>query len=522
MPAACCAGTVACGQASHERLAFSADLCAPFRRRRRGRRAPGRPIAARSALPVTIRPMGVAGSIGQRLDCLAWTPFHTRVAIVLGIGWLLDSFEVSIIGNVLGILKKLWNVTDVQASALVTVWLAGIMVGALFFGYLADRLGRRKLFLITLLLYSTCTVISALSPGYNFFLAFRFLTAIGVGAEYSAINAAIGELIPARVRGRATALVMNFWPLGSIVAALVSVFLINLLPPTLGWRLAFALGAIVAVFTLWARRGLPESPRWLLARGRYAEAAEVMERIETRAGQFHGSPPRSGSAPSLGFFQQLVVLMRRHPGRLALATLLDLSADTGYYGIFAFLPLIVLPRVHITDTQVPWFFLIGNIGAFAGGLLVVALLDTAGRKRTVTGAYLLAAASMLMMGWATHAGSAAGVMGAFIIANFFATMSWVSAYPTFSEIFPTEYRSTGIGFAVGVGHVIAGLAPLALVEIAQRVSVLAAFSMLAASFLVGVVAMIPWMLWGPEGRGRPLEALVGTRHHGGPAEATGR
>lgn len=471
-------------------------------------------------MTVTYRPF--TASIGQRLDRLAWTPFHTRVAVVLGMGWLLDSFEVSIIGNVLGILKKLWHVTDVQASALVTVWLVGIMVGALFFGYLADRFGRRKLFLATLLLYSTCTVISALAPGYGFFLAFRFLTAIGVGAEYSAINAAIGELIPARVRGRATALVMNFWPLGSIVAACVSLFLINLLPPALGWRLAFGLGAIVALFTLWARRGLPESPRWLLARGRHAEAIAVLERIEAGTGHFERSalPAETLCAPD--FFHQLLALMRHYPGRLALATLLDLSADTGYYGIFAFLPLIALPHVHITNTQVPWFFLIGNVGAFAGGLLVVALLDSAGRKRTVTAAYLLAAASMLMMGWATHVGSAEGVLAAFTIANFFATMSWVSAYPTFSEIFPTEYRSTGIGFAVGIGHMIAGLAPLALVEVAQRVSVMAAFSLLAASFMVGVVAMVPWMLWGLEGRGRPLEALVGAPHRENPAEATGQ
>ncbi len=463
----------------------------------------------------------IADSIGQRLDRLAWTPFHTRVAIVLGIGWLLDSFEVSIIANVLGILKKLWHITDVQASAMVTVWLAGIMTGALFFGYLADRFGRRKLFLSTLLLYSTCTVISALAPGYYFFLVFRFLTAIGVGAEYSAINAAIGELIPARVRGRTTALVMNFWPLGSILAAFISLFLINLLPPTLGWRLAFGLGAIVALFTMWARKTLPESPRWLLARGRREEARAVLEQIEARSADFGSRRTLPEPMQHLGFFHQLGVLLKHHPGRLALATLLDLSADTGYYGIFAFLPLIVLPRVHIAAAQVPWFFLIGNVGAFAGGLLVVALLDTAGRKRTVTLSYLLAAVSMLVMGWATHAGSAEGVLMSFIVVNFFATMSWVSAYPTFSEIFPTELRSTGIGFAVGMGHVVAGLAPLALVEIAQRVSVLAAFSMLAAAFMLGVLAMVPWLLFGPEGRGRSLETLARAHPRHGPAETSG-
>jgi len=133
-------------------------------------------------------------AVGTRLDRLAWKPIHTWITLALGIGWLLDAFEVNVVGNVLGVLRDLWHLSDSQASAIVSVWLVGLMIGALFFGYLADRFGRRKLFLITLLLYSCATVISALSPGYWFFLVFRFLTAIGVGAEYSAINAAIGRI----------------------------------------------------------------------------------------------------------------------------------------------------------------------------------------------------------------------------------------------------------------------------------------------------------------------------------------
>lgn len=445
-------------------------------------------------------------SVGSRLDLLSWTPFHTRITIVLGIGWLLDSFEVSVIGNVLGVLKKIWNITDVQASALVTVWLAGIMIGALFFGYLADRFGRRKLFIATLLLYSSCTVISAISPGYYFFLVFRFLTAIGVGAEYSAINAAIGELIPARVRGRATALVMNFWPLGSILAAFVSLFFLNLLPASVGWRVAFGLGAIVALFSVWARRVLPESPRWLAARGRWPEADQILAQIETRSYQFDppgATPPGQNS----GFFSQVLTLIRYYPWRLALGTILDFTEAVGYYGIFAFLPLIVLPRVHIADTQVPWFFLIGNVGAFAGGLLIVAMLDKAGRKFTVTLSYLLAAVSMMAMGMATLNGSATGVLIAFIGVNFCATMAWISAYPTFSEIFPTNLRSTGIGFSVAIGHVGSGLAPLVLVAVAARVSVMASFGILAGAYVVGALVMIPWILRGPEGRGKSLEML---------------
>jgi MFS family permease len=453
----------------------------------------------------TLRP----ASIGERLDRLPWTRFHTRVTLALGIGWLLDAFEVNVIGSVLGVLKTLWRLTDTEASALVAIWLIGIMIGALAFGYLADRYGRRKLFILTLLLYSTFTVISALSPGYGFFFIFRFLTAIGVGAEYSAINAAVGEIIPARFRGRANAVVMNFWPLGAILAALLTLFFINLLPPALGWRFAFALGAVIALFTIWVRRILPESPRWLFARGRREEAAAVIEQIETHAARFESSKDLAEkehqAAP--GFLSQLLMLLRHHPWRLALGSMLDFTEAAGYYGIFAFLPLIVLPRVHIAENQVPWFFLIGNVGAMAGGALAAAMLDRAGRKTTVTMFYALAAAAMFGMGAATLEGKASGVMAAFIVVNFCATGSWVSAYPTFSEIFPTALRSTGIGFSVGFGRIGAAVATFALPLVVERFSVTLAFEVLAGFYALGALVMVPWILWGPEGRGQALEAL---------------
>ena len=453
----------------------------------------------------------IGSSIGERLDRMPWTSFHSRVTLALGIGWLLDSFEVNVIGNVLGILKKLWHVTDIQASALVTVWLVGIMVGALLFGYLADRFGRRKLFILTLLLYASFTVISALSPGYYFFMVFRFLTAIGVGAEYSAINAAIGEIIPARFRGRANATVMNFWPVGAIVAALLSLYFINLLPPSIGWRFAFGLGAIVALFTVWARRILPESPRWLFERGRRKEALDVTQQIESRTGHFDLSALHSDQEESdlPGFFRQLQLLIRNYPGRLALGSLLDFTEAAGYYGIFAFLPLVVLPRVNITEEKVPWFFLIGNLGAVAGGALAAVLLDKAGRKRTVTFFYLLAALSMLAMGVATLHRSAEWVLAAFVVVNFCATGSWVSAYPTFSEIFPTRLRSTGIGFSVAFGRIGAAISPLILVALAEHASIMDAFVVLGGFYVLGAIVMVPWILWGPEGRGEPLEILGG-------------
>lgn len=458
--------------------------------------------------------MGSAPSAeGLLIDCLdglGWKPIHTRITLALGIGWMLDAFEVTVIGNVLGVLKNLWQVTASQASLLVSVWLIGIMLGALLFGYLADRYGRRRLFILTLLLYSGFTLVSALSPGYYWFLIFRFLTAIGVGAEYSAVNAAIGELIPARYRGRANATVMAFWPLGAILASLISLYFIHLLPASVGWRAAFALGAVIALFTIWARKVLPESPRWLALRGQGEEATVLAERIASDARDFTDSTSRAGDRVSRppGFIAQLKRLARRHPGRLALGCLLDFSEASGYYGVFALLPLVVIPQMHLAADQTPFFFIVGNIGAAIGGLTAAFSLDRLGRKGTVTGFYVLAGLSMLYMGEATLNGSPTGVLIAFTVTNFCATGSWIAAYPTFSEIFPTGMRATGIGFSVAFGRIGAAIAPPLLLGVAQRYSITAAFALNAAFWMIGAAAMIPWFILGPEGRGRSLEAIA--------------
>lgn len=455
-------------------------------------------------------PVQDKNGVGRRLDGLRWRPVHTRITVVLGIGWMLDAFEVNIVGNVLGILKNLWHVTATQTSLLVSVWLIGIMIGAALFGYFADRYGRRKLFVGTLLLYSAFTVISALSPGYYWFLAFRFLTALGVGAEYSAVNAAIGELIPARYRGRASATVMNFWPLGAILASLITLYFINLMPASVGWRVAFALGAVIALFTLWARRVLPESPRWLAGKGRVREAETVSRQIA--ADTQHFSADVATAAPSEPrsehFVQQVKYLAREYPGRLALGSALDFFEAFGYYGLFAMLPLVVLPQLQLPDADTPWFFIIGNIGAAAGGLLAAFGLDGLGRKRTVIGFYLLAALSMLGMGLATVSGATTGVLVAFAVANLCATGSWVAAYPTFAELFPTGMRASGIGFSVAVGRIGAAIAPPMLVTVATQVSVKAAFGIMTASYALGGLSMFLWSIKGPEARARSLESLA--------------
>jgi MFS family permease len=448
----------------------------------------------------------------QRLDGTAWNRVHTAITIALGIGWLLDAFEVTIVNNVISVFKDLWHLSNLQASWVLSIWFIGIMIGAYGFGYLADRYGRKRLFLATLLLYGTFTFLTAFAWDYTSLMVLRLVTAIGVGAEYAAINAAISEFIPARHRGKTNATVMNFWSVGGILAALTTLLLINQLPPAYGWRAAFGFGAMVAIGAAIVRRYIPESPRWLLAHGDAQGASAVVDDIEH--GRFTTSTAATSravapdSAPRPSFWSQTRDLVRQYPGRLALGCALDFSEAAGYYGLFAFLALFILPAVKVAPNFVPWFYLIGNMGAFIGGAMVAWLLDRAGRKATVPASYVLAALGVLLLAAATATHDWRWVLAAFTLANLFATGSWISAYPTFSEIFPTHLRSTGIGISVAIGRIGAFIAPLLLTSIADSAGMVPALLVLALFWLIGAIAMIPWYFHGVEGKGTPLEAMV--------------
>lgn len=454
-------------------------------------------------------------NVTRRLDVLHWSRFHTLITVALGVGWFLDAFEVNIVGSVLGVIQGVFHLNATQAAWVVSIWLIGIMSGAFVFGYLADRFGRKRLFLLTLLMYSICTLFTALSPDYVFLMIFRFLTAVGVGAEYAAINSAISEFLPAKSRGRVNALVMTFWPAAAMLAALVNLFFVNLFAATSGWRIGFALGAIAAIFVLWMRRALPESPRWLLTKGRAQEAEQVVAQIEA---QISRPDVTSESATddllldtrqAQPFFRQVAELITRYPGRLALGCLLDLSEAFGFYGMFTFLALAVLPAVHISATQQPWFYFLGNVGGLVGGLIVVVVIDRLGRKVTVPALYALAALSSVLLAPATATRSSAMVLGAFILASLFANAAWISAYATFTEIFPTRLRSTGVGLSVAVGRIGAIVSGPLLIAIAQStLGITGALATMGLLWLIGALAMVPWYFRGVEGAGTSLEQIV--------------
>ena len=444
--------------------------------------------------------------MSDRLDASPWRTIHTRVALALGLGWMLDAFEVQIIGSVIPGIQQEFGLDSAQAVWINVIWFSGIAIGALGFGYLADRFGRKRLFIGTLLLYSVAAVATATAPNYEIFIFFRFLTALGVGGEYSAVTSAIAEFMPARNRGRSNGLVMSFWAVGGILASVVSIVVISTFGLT--WRYTLLFGVISAGYGLLARRLIPESPRWLASRGRREEADRVVFELTGIASpdgyRLIDSDAYSGS--------RLGELWRHYRGRLLLGMALDFSEAAGYYGLFTAMSIFVFSSatgaVPITDQALPYYFLIANVGALAGGILVAYALDRAGRGPTVTVSYTAAALSMLGCAAAAGTGSEIAVLVAFTIAAFFATCAWVSAYPTFSELFPTHLRATGIGASVGVGRMGAVIGQVLLALTATSFGLASIFIALGAFWLIGAAAGGLWWRYGTEANGVNLEALV--------------
>ncbi|GAA4369074.1 MFS transporter [Agromyces bauzanensis] len=445
-------------------------------------------------------------TVAHRLDASTWRPIHTRIAVALGIGWMLDAFEVQIIGSVIPGIQAEFGLDSDQSVAINVVWFVGVALGALGFGYLADRVGRKRLFVATLILYSVFAVLTATAPNFEWFILFRFITALGVGGEYSAVTSAIAEFTPARNRGLSNGLVMTFWAAGGILASLVSILVISTLGLT--WRYTLLFGVVSAAYGLLARRLIPESPRWLASRGRLEEADAIVTDITSVAstdGYHHQPVPGSGRA-------RLVELWRNYRGRLAFGMALDFSEAAGYYGLFTAMSILVFSAstgaVPIDDAVLPYYFLIANAGALAGGIVISFALDRLGRKPSVTFSYALAAASMIGCAGAAATGSSIVVLVAFTIAAFFATCAWVSAYPTFSELFPTHLRATGIGASVGVGRVGAVIGQVVLAVAATEWGIGVMFTMLALFWLIGAGAGAIWWRYGTEARGATLEELV--------------
>jgi MFS family permease len=467
-------------------------------------------------------PAVVATDIPARLDRLRWGRFHTLVVVALGITWILDGLEVTLAGSVSGALKEsprlAFSNADIGFAS--SGYLAGAVLGALFFGWLTDRLGRKRLFFITLAVYLLATAATALSWNVWSFALFRFATGAGIGGEYTAINSTIQELVPARYRGW-TDLVINgsFW-VGAALGAGSSIVLLNpaVLAPDLGWRAAFLIGATLGVVIFLMRFWIPESPRWLITHGRAADADAVVAAIEDRfraAGHRLPSEPlpliRLKARPFTPLAEVADALFRQHSRRTLVGLSLMAAQAFFYNAIFFTYALVLTDFYGIPSDHVGWYILPFAAGNFLGPVLLGRLFDTIGRRPMIVATYAVSGLLLAASGYLFAIGvlSASGQTIAWMVIFFVASAAASSAYLTVSETFPLEVRALAIAFFYAIGTGIGGMAgPLllgVLIDTGSRWSVFGGY--LLGSVLMFAAAFVAWR-WAVAAERRPLESVA--------------
>ena len=468
----------------------------------------------------------VETDIPSRLDRLRWSGFHTRVVLALGITWILDGLEVTLAGALSGALKDspTLQFTNFDVGLANSAYLAGAVLGALGFGWLTDRIGRKKLFFITLALYLTATAATALSWNVASYALFRFLTGAGIGGEYTAINSTIQELVPARYRGW-TDLVINgsFW-IGAAIGAASAIVLLDphLVGPDLGWRLAYFTGACLGLVVFVMRMWIPESPRWLMVHGRPDQARAIVEDIERSVA---GKAQEKLEDPRQQSLSKIKLKMRDHtPLREVAHTLLSvyrqrslvglalMIAQAFFYNAIFFTFALVLTQFYgIASSQVGWYILPFAAGNFLGPLLLGRLFDTVGRRVMITLTYGVSGVLLAFSGYLFAIGvlSAQTQTIAWMVIFFVASPAASAAYLTVSETFPLEVRALAIALFYAVGTGIGGVAGPALfgalVDTGSRNSVFAGY--LLGSGLMIAAAVIAWRYCIAAER-QPLESVA--------------
>src|SRR5258707_3403155 len=446
-------------------------------------------------------------SIPSRLDSLRWSGFHARVVVALGVTWILDGLEVTLAGTLSGAVKEspTLHLTNFDVGLSNSSYLGGAVLGELGFGWLTDRIGRRKLFFITLVLYLTATAATALSWDVASYAVFRFLTGAGIGGEYTAINSTIQELVPARYRGW-TDLVINgsFW-VGAAMGAVSAIVLFDpaVIDPDLGWRLAYLTGACLGLVVFVMRMWIPESPRWLMIHRQPDRAHAIVDEIERSAiGKVPDHPQHAWPdirlrmrhhTPLREVARTLLVTYRQ---RSLVGLALMIAQAFFYNAIFFTFALVLTDFYGIAANQIGWYILPFAAGNFLGPVLLGRLFDTLGRRVMITLTYGISGILLALSGYLFSIGvmSAQGQTIAWMVIFFFASPAASAAYLTVSETFPLEVRALAIALFYAIGTGIGGVAGPALfgalIDSGSRVRVFAGY--LFGSALMIVAAAVAW------------------------------
>jgi MFS family permease len=458
--------------------------------------------------------------VPNRLDRLPWSRWHWLIVTGLGITWVLDGLEVTLAGAVGGVLKQSLHMSDVEVGLSATFYLIGAVLGAIGFGYATDRLGRKKLFTVTLLVYLIATACSALAWNFWSFAVFRFITGTGIGGEYAAINSAIDELIPARVRGHVDLIINATYWAGAALGALATILLLNnrLMSPAIGWRFAFFLGAALGMVIIFIRHFVPESPRWLMTHGEEEEAERIVCQVEdeVRRENRHKLPPPKGKpliiivrhrTPWKEIWQAMV---HTHGQRSVLGLSLMIAQAFFYNAIFFTYALLLVNFYKVPAQRVGFYLLPFSLGNLLGPLCIGKLFDTIGRKPMITATYGLSGILLAITGWMFQQGMLTVITQTlcWTVIFFIASCAASSAYLTVSEVFPLEIRAMAISIFYAAGTLAGGVGAPALfgmlIQSGSRTHVFYGYLVGAALMLVG--AATEWKL-GVKAEGQSLEDI---------------
>jgi MFS family permease len=419
----------------------------------------------------------VRSLIPARIDRLPWSPFHTRLVMALGVAWILDGLEITVASGVADLLthKDTLSLTSTEVGALASVYLIGEVVGALFFGRLSDKLGRKNLFILTLGVYLVGSGLTALTlgsgPGWLAFLYLtRFIAGTGIGGEYAAINSAIDELIPSKYRGRVDIAVNGTYWAGAILGTLGTYILLHHVEPGLAWRLGFLLGPVLGLIIIFVRRNLPESPRWQVMNGRAEEAEKSIEFIEHEVrSSGRDLPPVDQSremeltpAEDIGYLALTKVLFRDYPARSIYGATLMITQSFLYNAIFFTYTLVLGKFYHVPTESQSLYLIAFCVGNLTGPLILGHFFDTVGRKKMIAGTYIGSGALLALSAILFNAGALTAVTQtiAWCVIFFFASAGASAGYLTVSEIFPLEVRAKAIAVFFAIAQCFGALGPI--------------------------------------------------------------
>jgi MFS family permease len=478
-------------------------------------------VSADAAAPKPIRSL-----IPARLDRLAWSPFHTRMVAGLGAAWILDGLQITITSSVTGVLTQpdTLGMTSTEIGLIASIYLVGEVVGALVFGRLSDQLGRKRLLIVTLLLYLLGTGLAAFVTGHHtgwlvFFYLTRFIAGMGIGGQYAAINSAIDEMMPSKYRGRVDIWINGTYWAGAILGSFASLVFLNAFAPDVGWRLAFLMGPVLAVIVIVVGRTLPESPRWLMTHGRVEEAEAELAKIEEavrKSGQTVEPVPESAAIEltpeaRYGYVRFVGLVFHQYPKRAVLGATLMITQSFLYNAIYFTYGLVLVKFYGVAADKVPLYGLAFAVGNLIGPLVLGPLFDSVGRRKMISGTYLLSGTLLAVSGWLFQQGdlTARSQTLIWVVIFFFASAGASAAYLTVSETWPIEIRAEAIAVFFAIAQIFGAFGPLfygALIGDGQSTTGLFIGYVVGAGIMI--VGGIVEIVFGIDAEGKSLESVT--------------